>query len=307
MLKHIVVAVDDATTYESKGCALNCAGTLARQIGGEVALLHVQPPESDDQATITPYQYEGVVDARRAEQQEHLADTAAAMEGMEERVKESWGVDAEGRVAHGELRRTLRRAIDELEGDLLIARGGEQQCTSAYLARLPDDVIRDAHVPVLFVPGGPCRLMEGVRRALLPLDGSPGAEEVLPFAIRLLGEGGALHLLTVVPPSTRIESLRRRGAAALRSRAAAERYLTAFAARPELEGLQVQWNVLDGVSADQGILGEADRTKVDLVAMSTRAHDGLSGMLLGNVTGEVLRTTRVPLLVHRTGSAPKAA
>lgn len=307
MLKNIVVAVDDATTHKTEGCALNCAGTLARQIGGEVALLHVQPPESDDQGTITPYQYEGVVDARRTEQREHLADTAAAIEGMEDRLKKSWGVGSEGRVEHGELRRTLRGAIESLNGDLLIARGGEEQCSSAYLARLPDDVIRAAHVPVLFVPGGPCRLMEGVSQALVPLDGSPGAEEVLPLAVRLLGEGGVLHLLTVVPSSTRIESLRRRGATALRSRAAAEQYLESVAARPDLQGLQVQWNVLDGLSADQGIRDEADRTKADLVAMSTRAHDGLSGMLLGNLTREVLRTTRVPLLVHRAGSAPKAA
>lgn len=306
MPKHIVVAVDDATTHKSKGCALNCAGTLARQIGSEVALLHVQAPESGDQATITPYQYEGVLDARRAEQKEHLADTAAAIEGMEERLKESWGVESEGRVAHGELRRTLRRAIESLDGDLLIARGGEEQCSSAYLARLPDDVIRDAHVPVLFVPGGPCRLMEGVRRALVPLDGSAGAEEALPLAVRMLGEGGALHLVTVVA-STRIESLRRRGATALRSRADAEKYLESVAARPELKELNVQWNVLDGVSAEQGIRDEADRTQSDLLAMSTRAHDGLSGMLLGNVTREVLRTTRVPLLVHRAGSGPMAA
>ncbi len=307
MLEHIVVAVDDATTYKSKGCALNCAGTLARQLGGEVALLHVQAPESGDQATITPYQYEGVVDARRSEQEEHLAGTAEAMERMEEVVKESWGVDAEGRVAHGELRRTLRGAIEALNGDLLIARGGEEQCSSAYLARLPDDAIRAAHVPVLFVPGGPCRLMEGVHQALVPLDGSAGAEEALPFAVHVLGEGGTVHLLTVVPPSTRIEALRRRGATALRSRVDAERYLQSVAARPEFEGVKVEWNVVEGVSAEQGIRDEAERTGSDLVAMSTRAHDGLSGLLLGNVTREVLRATRVPLLVHRSGSAPKAA
>lgn len=307
MLKHIVVAVDDASAYESEGCALQCAGTLARQLGGDVALLHVQPPVADDQATITPYQYEGVVDTRRVEQREHLAGTASALEEMEERVKEWWGVAAEGRVAHGEPHRTLRRAIESLNGDLLIARAGEERCSSAYLARLPDDVIRYAQIPVLFVPGGPCRLTEGVHRVLVPLDGSPGAEEILPLAVRLPGENGALNLLTVVPPSTRIESLRRRGATALRSRAAAERYLQSVTNWPDLKDLQVQWNVVEGVSAEQGIRDEAERTQCDLVAMSTRAHDGLSGMLLGNVTREVLRTTRVPLLVHRAGSAPIAA
>ncbi|MEJ2218478.1 MAG: universal stress protein [Gemmatimonadota bacterium] len=307
MADHIVVAVDDASAFKDKGCALNCAGTLARHIGGKVALLHVQPPESNDQATITPYQYEGVVDARRTEQKEHLSDTAAAMEQIEERVEESWGVDADARAEHGDLRRTLQQAVESLEGDLLIARTGEEQCPSAYLARLPDDVIRDATVPVLFVPGGPCRLMHGVGRALVPLDGSPGAEEALPYALHLLEDDGTLHLLTVVPPSTRVESLRRPGAAALRSPEAAEHYLDSVASRPDLQGVHVEWNVLTGMSAEEGIRSETGRVDAHLLAMSTRAHTGLSGILFGNVTGEVLRTSHVPILVHRTGSASKAA
>lgn len=307
MAEHIVVAVDDASTFNDKGCAMNCAGTLARRLGGEVALLHVQAPESNDQATITPYQYEGVVGARRIEQKEHLRDTAATMEQMRERVKESWGVDADASAQHGDLRRTLRRAVESLEGGLLIARTGEKPCPSAYLARLPDDVIRDATVPMLFVPGGPCRLMHGVGRALVPLDGSPGAEEALPLALRLLEDDGSLHLLTVVPPSARVESLRRPGASALRSREAAQQYLESVASRPDLHGIHVEWNVLTGMSAEEGIRSETGRVDVHLLAMSTRAHTGLSGVLFGNVTRQVLRTTRVPLLVHRTGSQPKAA
>ncbi|HKJ92133.1 MAG TPA: universal stress protein [Longimicrobiales bacterium] len=306
MVNRIVVAVDDAAAFKDKGCAMNCAGTLARQTGGEVALLHVQPPSSDAQATITPYQYEGIVGARRVEQREHLADTAEALEGIHDRVKASWGVDGDWRATHGEVRRTLRHAVESLAGDLIIARVGDERCPSAYLAQMPEGVIRDTKVPVLFVPGGPCRLMQGVQSVLVPLDGSAGSEEALPLALRLLHGEGSLHLLTVVPAS-RIEPLRRRGADALRSRAAAERYLESVAARPELADVHLEWNVLDGMPAERAIQDEADRLNVSLVAMSTRAHDGLAGMLLGNVTHEVLKTTRVPLLVHRTGTAAQAA
>ncbi len=63
----------------------------------------------------------------------------------------------------------------------------------------------------------------------------------------------------------------------------------------------VKTQVATGKAAEE-IIKAAEELKVDLIAMSTHGRSGLSLLTFGSITGKVLRTSGVPVLVIR---APK--
>jgi nucleotide-binding universal stress UspA family protein len=63
----------------------------------------------------------------------------------------------------------------------------------------------------------------------------------------------------------------------------------------------VKTQVATGKAAEE-IIKAAEELKVDLIAMSTHGRSGLSLLTFGSITGKVLRTSSVPVLVVR---APK--
>jgi len=67
------------------------------------------------------------------------------------------------------------------------------------------------------------------------------------------------------------------------------------------KGVSIKTKVVTG-KADEGIVKAADELKADLIAMSTHGRSGLSRLTFGSITGKVLRSTNVPVLVVR---APK--
>lgn len=143
---------------------------------------------------------------------------------------------------------------------------------------------------------------------LVPLDGSPEAEKVLPLAADLARTGrGVLRLLRVVPEPVGVVSEPCVTASAERERDrlrwAAEAYLRGVAAR--LTGLPVEVAVRFGDPAS-AIVEEVREGGADLIVMATDCRADLVHPPLGSVAEAVLRRSDVPVILARPG-LPAAA
>jgi nucleotide-binding universal stress UspA family protein len=138
------------------------------------------------------------------------------------------------------------------------------------------------------------------KRILLPLDGSPLAEQALPHAVSLAEHCGAeLILLMVLQPlpDRSISGVGRREAEEISARLARE-YLEKVAVSIEERNLAVQILTIEGQPPTE-IVQYAEQNQVDLIVMSTRGQSGLSRWLMGSVADRVMRGAFLPVLLVR--------
>jgi nucleotide-binding universal stress UspA family protein len=143
------------------------------------------------------------------------------------------------------------------------------------------------------------------QKILVPLDGSPRAEQAIPIAAHLArAADGTLVFLDVVNPytdyapylsvpvPTPVDS----------SMDDARAYLRSLAARPDVQGLPAISEVLSGDSA-AGILAAAREHHADVIVMSCHGRSGLTRWVLGSVAQKVARHAPIPVLILR-GESP---
>ncbi len=148
------------------------------------------------------------------------------------------------------------------------------------------------------------------RRVVVPLDGSPVAEGILPF---ILGIAGPLDLDVVLVrviqpiPPTVIEGASHVIVDDIEARTAeATEYLAATAAGLADKGVKVQTAVRQGDPALE-IVATGIQTAADLIAMTTHGRSGLGRLVFGSVAQAVLRQADVPVLLIRQTEAKGAA
>ncbi|MEE8306754.1 MAG: universal stress protein [Gammaproteobacteria bacterium] len=139
------------------------------------------------------------------------------------------------------------------------------------------------------------------KRILLPLDGSPLAEQALPHAIaiaeRFQSELVLLRVLIPLPrPPTTAEAALQRAEEA--TAVFAREYLERVAAGVQERGITVQMVTIEGRPHLQ-IIQYAETNQVDLIVMCTRGQSGLSRWLMGSVSDRVVRGADVPVLLVR--------
>jgi nucleotide-binding universal stress UspA family protein len=188
-----------------------------------------------------------------------------------------------------------------------------------------EEILHTAPVPLLLLrpeAGGPPESLAArpeFRRILVPLDGSPAAEQALEHARGLARATGAtLILLSVaLPPSdhlpatappTLIPGTRTAPQAAQATTAAvapgeseADRithYLQAQAEALRREGLPVETELTYGKPAAE-ITAVSKRVAADILVMATHGRSGLARVRLGSVALEVAQTSRLPVLLVR--------
>ncbi|WP_323017025.1 universal stress protein [Castellaniella sp.] len=128
------------------------------------------------------------------------------------------------------------------------------------------------------------------KRILVPLDGSPFSEEVIPYAAGLAAvHGTELMLLRIVGKAS--------------DEADARDYINSIASAHGVRGLCV----LDTGDAARAILKEAASQPATLLAMTSRGHSGLMEIMLGSVTRRVVRGAEGPVLVYRPTGGRTAA
>lgn len=138
-------------------------------------------------------------------------------------------------------------------------------------------------------------------RILVPLDGSPEAEEALNPLLRVLRRKDAEVILfrsVLLPPLVNMDAA---GAVMIGQESEALTYLEQMCARLADAGLNIRTQVGQGPAAD-AILKAAGELDVTLISMSTHGRSGFARLMLGSVTEEVLR--RSPIPVHVTNVRP---
>jgi nucleotide-binding universal stress UspA family protein len=151
---------------------------------------------------------------------------------------------------------------------------------------------------------------ETYHRVLVPLDGSPLAEAVLPFVSRLARPlGQEIALLRVVPMVT--PKVVQGGNRPIildqgeRLREEAEAYLRGVAARLVADGFRVTTAVRTGAAAPEIVAG-ARECQADLIGMMTHGRTGLGRLFFGSVAEAVLRHAAVPVFLVRATEAQLA-
>lgn len=136
---------------------------------------------------------------------------------------------------------------------------------------------------------------------VVPLDGSPVSEQVLPKAAELAkcSPDSRIILLEVIKPveASVIDALVLSNASEVETLTPAEAkdYLRAIAAR-QLAGIRVQIVAEEGGAAEI-ILQTAKDVKADIIAMASRGRSGVARLTLGSVTSQVINRSDVPVLV----------
>ena len=152
-------------------------------------------------------------------------------------------------------------------------------------------------------------------KILVPLDGSPLAETVLPRAAAWARATSGVVLLTrvsapamVAPPTAWTIPTPLVGYEdTLHDMDLARDYLTDVALRLTTAGVEVETTGLDGDPAAAIVAYAEDHPEVTLIAMATHGRSGLSRWVLGSVAEKVLHAAPVPLLLVRPDSTAEPA
>ena len=139
------------------------------------------------------------------------------------------------------------------------------------------------------------------KRILIPLDGSPLAEQALHHAIAIAERfQSELVLLRVLmqlprPQATSETALQREDDAAA---VYAREYLERVAADVHERGFTAQIITIVG-RPHWEIINYAETNQVDLIVMCTRGQSGRSRWLMGSISDRVVRGANVPVLMVR--------
>jgi len=147
------------------------------------------------------------------------------------------------------------------------------------------------------------------KRALVPLDGSPIAEAIIPFILEIAGpldmEVVLLRVVEPIPPIAlegsrhiEVEDVELR-------RTHAEEYLAPIAVELRNKGVRVESRVRRGNAVDQ-IVAAVREAGADLIAMSTHGRGGLGRLMFGSVAQAVLRQAEVPVFLMRSTASQVA-
>ncbi|MCH8802187.1 MAG: universal stress protein [Chloroflexi bacterium] len=138
-------------------------------------------------------------------------------------------------------------------------------------------------------------------RIIVPLDGSPLAERVLPYVTRIsLGMGIPVHLMQVFPSVS--EALadpahgRYQSGISAGAHDEAMDYLNSV--KRKTAGVEITCEAHEGDIVTH-IIDEAEKSPNSLVALSTHGRSGVTRWLMGSVTDNVLHHTKNPMLIFR--------
>jgi nucleotide-binding universal stress UspA family protein len=241
--------------------------------------------------------------------QTYLTTTSDALVGV--------GIDARIVVAHGDPVDVILDSAGREQVSMVAltthGRAGVDRGDRSSLGGVADKVMRLCPRPTLMVPvpyiqagSSPLPREVSLGRLVVPLDGSPLAEEALPLALELGDAAGArLTLVRVepwitegsapygaVPEFTQLED---------EVAATAQEYLTQVAERLGREPA-VDTVVLRGRPAES-LVSFSFHERIDLVVMTTNGRGGLRRLVLGSVADRLVRSGLPTLLARPQGLA----
>ena len=141
------------------------------------------------------------------------------------------------------------------------------------------------------------------KKVLVPLDGSPLSERVLPHVVdlaKMLTMEVVLVRAPAAPTAAFVAQERDTGFQQIAKNiiAETETYLEAKVKQLQTEGLKVSYLLLEGEAAGE-IIDLARKTPNNLIAMCTHGWSGIGRWVLGNVTERVVHHSGDPVLIIR--------
>jgi len=302
--RSILVPLDGSPFAEQ---AVPLAARIAQRSGSKLrlAFVHKLPaPPVDSAAAKLFTSIEAAT--RKAER--------AYLRGVQARLREGGTRLSSAVTLTGDPGPALAQYAQEMAiGLVVMATHGRGGIRRAWLGSVADHLIRHLEIPVLLVrpaEGVAPPSRPGAGRILVPLDGSPLAEEALDTGARLARAlDTELSLLQVVPPVLLSDD----PALPLPSaydeeltgmcRTQAQDYLDDVVERLHAQGLRASGVAVVGWSPVDSILEVARPEHIALVALATHGRGGLRRLALGSVADKLVRGADVPVLVYRPAGA----
>jgi nucleotide-binding universal stress UspA family protein len=299
MYRAILVPLDGSAFGEQ---ALPVALSIARRAGATVRLAHAHVVGP------TPFMNGSTMSGDAADIQAQDAERAY-LDQIARRASASLSAPIPVDLLDGPVVAALCDYARANQVDLIVmSTHGRGALGRMWLGSIAAELIRQAPTPILLVR--PQKALAQLthepvfQHILVPLDGSPLAERALKHAVAL----GALMqahytLLQALDPLV-AEHTQPPYAAGLdrrllpEIRASASAYLERMAARMRAQSLRVETDLVIGPPAF-AIREYAREHNIDLIAMATHGHGGVSRLLLGSVTDAVVHAADVPILLYR--------
>lgn len=295
MFKHVLVPLDGSQLAEA---ALPVAAYLARTLGSRVTLMHIieqNPP-------------------REIHGEQHLADLNKARTYLHKVATQTFDPDLNIQEhvhpdKHKDIARSLLEWGQALEVDLIVmcthGRGGVRSWLYGSIAQ---QVVSRGIFPVLVVqPNEAYRDFQfSCDRMLLPLDGNPDHEKVLPIAVELAKACKAnLHLVMVIHTVTSLTGERSAAARLLPgvtaeildlARLRADEYLREMVFQLRQSGVEVSTEIGRG-DPTRFLTRTARSQKSDLIVLGTHGRTGMDAFWSGSVAPKISSRTRLPILL----------
>jgi nucleotide-binding universal stress UspA family protein len=214
-------------------------------------------------------------------------------------------------TAVGDPAEQILRVVKDLKvGLIVMTTHGRGALGRWAFGSVADAVTQTSPVPVFVVRprDGDTEITPGIQRVVVPLDGSPLAEEALPTAMSLARRLHVpVHLVTAIDVA-RILSVEMMPTVAFNAslyeetvaqlEADATGWLTQTAERLRQEGVAATWAILHG----SPFLAITDAVKPgDVIVMTSHGRGGAKRWVLGSVAEKLIREGPAPVLVVPTG------
>jgi nucleotide-binding universal stress UspA family protein len=221
------------------------------------------------------------------------------------------GITAEAVIRHDSPAHAIVDVMREREADLVVMASHQRHGLNRWLrGSITEDVLARTGAPLVMIPGEGAPVRGPRRRILVPLDGSPTGEAALDF-LRGRSTNGPIELLLLrvvvlkpfmvgADPTFSVEALTPAELNAEVQEARA--YLTRLTDTVHDSSVVVRSQVVEAADAvAKVILETAAHGHADLIALATHAKTGMSRLVLGSVSEEILERSPIPvLLVHST-------
>jgi nucleotide-binding universal stress UspA family protein len=307
MYRRMLVPLDGSKLAE---VVLPYATELAGRMDLGLFFLHVCSPHDTDGL----YKYQLYIDdvAKKAKLQSKKVQDETSASTANNNV-----VEALGEVVVGHTAEEILSYVDKKDIDLiLMATHGHSGVKRWVIGSNADKVLRASEVPVWLVRAGvPEKIVHDKwhqRIILVPLDGSPAAESVLPHVETLAKQRGSDMMKVVLlrvceqpfitadypaasMPLTWTEHVKQMQD---HVKEMANQYLIKIQKRLEYSGLKVTSEVFTGKAANE-IIDYAHKNPPNLIVMSTHGYSGISRWEYGNVADKVLYGVSSPVFLVR--------
>jgi len=289
--QHIAACVNGSAMSE---LVIPHAIAIARAFGGRVTVLRVVECGTTGDAPTDPLEW----DIRRRE----------ARERVEQVVRESGAdVPIAADVLESQAAAEIRLWAERHQVDLMVlCRSDAPDPAEWPLARTLLEQMAES-VLIVHAPVATHTLVGRYRRLLVPLDGSPRAESVLPFAARVASSAAAELLVAHVvpgpgltevgPPDADDAELQER--VTQRNVRVATAYLDRLRARFATSGSPTRMIVVRDGDVRTRLERLVEDEAVDLVVLSSHGQSGRTSVPYGSVTADLVFQSPVPLLIVR--------